>query len=90
MNEKIIFIPRSIGMWRQVKYDNIWVKRDNISYIPFIDEKSFIDWLKSETTVRFDDLDYPFTISERQDFNGVLRKSIVQWTCIGWIQEDIL
>jgi hypothetical protein len=90
VSAEIIFIPRIISMWRQEKYDNIRLTRGNISYIPFINEKYFIDWLKSETTVRFDDLNYPVTISEWQDFNGVLRKSVVQWTCVGWIQEDIL
>ena len=83
MNQTIRFYPRDIGLWRKTF---TWNGISEPSKV-FDSELTFEEFLSSHG-IRFDDPENPFTISPCGNYIWGKQFSVVQWSCIGWINYE--
>jgi hypothetical protein len=84
----ITFIPRDIGMWRDVYHFGVELATSKPTNGYFHDKQEFICFLK-EHGVKLDDAMNPLEFIGPQEHHTLGSiYNVVQWTLLGWIKDD--
>lgn len=88
----ITFYPRDIGIWRphfDFKPDITLVTKEKTNCKTFHNREEFIEFLK-EHGVKLTDAKYPlrFENIKGEIYGKTGMIAIIQWRCLGWIQDD--
>lgn len=88
----ITFYPRDIGIWRHhfdFSPDITLTTKEKTNYKTFHNREEFIEFLKKHG-VNLTDPKYPLRFEnikgEIYGMTGMI--AIIQWRCLGWIQDD--
>ena len=88
----VTFYPRDISLWRDYfSFDNdiTLLPKAKQSYKEFRNVAEFIEFIKG-FGVKLDDYKYPLAINETDVVKGGLQAySVIQWTFIGFITDNL-
>jgi len=77
------FFPRDMGLWRKTFQWNGISEPSKV-----FDDEEALKKFCAEHGVRLDDPDYPFMLRRCDNYVFGKQYSVMQWTCIGWVNYE--